>query len=104
MEERPKPLSAVLLASAEEEHRPMAEPKEWSEMTLREVFMRAVNAPHNLQYVGQTEFVRRQTEAAIETARFTRNSARYMLWSVVVLALSSLGTLVVTILAWKFPK
>jgi hypothetical protein len=54
----------------------------------------------------RAEFLRRQTLAAIEaakaaenTAKFTRDSARYMLWSVAVLAISSVATLIVTI--WK---
>jgi hypothetical protein len=54
----------------------------------------------------RAEFLRRQTLAAIDeataaqdTAKFTRNSARYMLWSVIVLALPSMATLIVTI--WK---
>jgi hypothetical protein len=41
--------------------------------------------------------------AAIETAEHTRRSARYMLWSVVVLALASALNLVVSFAAWRYP-
>jgi len=57
------------------------------------------------------EFTRRQTVAQInaaeaqvraasaaeETAKYTRTNARYLLWSVVVLAVSGLGTFAVSI-------
>jgi hypothetical protein len=45
----------------------------------------------------RAEFQRRQTVAAEDTAVFTQQNARYMLWSVIVLALSSIATLIVTI-------
>jgi hypothetical protein len=57
------------------------------------------------EMAGKAEFMLRQirlqekaTDAAIETARFTRHSAIYMLLSVLLLALSSVTTLVLTIL------
>jgi hypothetical protein len=43
------------------------------------------------------EFERRVAAAAIETARYTRNSARYMLWSVIAIAASSV---VATVVSW----
>jgi hypothetical protein len=45
----------------------------------------------------RAEFLRRQTLAAEETAAFTRSNARYLLWSVIVLAASSIATLIVTL-------
>ena len=54
----------------------------------------------------QYEFMRRQTvaqqeaaQAAKETAIYTRQSARYMLVSVIILALSSLSTFVLAMLS-----
>lgn len=41
---------------------------------------------------AQAEFLRRQTVAAQDTAVATQRYTKYMLWSVVVLALSALGT------------
>jgi hypothetical protein len=62
----------------------------------------SMNSPND--QIVRAEFLRRQTEAAqesaeaaTETADYTRNSARYMFWSVVVLAASSIATLIVTI-------
>ena len=65
-----------------------------------------------LDQVARAEFTRRQTlmqrqatdaaiaaaNAAEETAQFTRDNARYMLWSVIVLAAASAGTLIVAII------
>jgi hypothetical protein len=45
----------------------------------------------------QTRLQERATEAAVVTAKFSRHSAIYMLLSVVVLAGSSIATLVMTI-------
>src|SRR5271154_5714153 len=57
------------------------------------------------EMAGKAEFLLRQTrlqekatDAAILTARFTRHSAIYMLLSVIMLATSSITTLVLTIL------
>jgi len=79
-----------------------------SDLTLDELTENLSRPPQppraHWELAYQTEFIRRQTEAAIETARFTRDNARYMLWSVAVLAFSSTGTLAVAILAWRFPK
>jgi len=46
----------------------------------------------------QAEFLRRQTRAIEDTANYTRRNARYMLWSVIVLAVSSVVTAVVALL------
>jgi hypothetical protein len=45
----------------------------------------------------QMQMQREVADAAIETANYTRQSARYMRWSVIVLAVSALLTLVVAI-------
>jgi hypothetical protein len=44
------------------------------------------------------EFMRRQTIAAQQTAKYTRQNAHYLLTSVVVLALSSVGTFILACL------
>jgi hypothetical protein len=56
------------------------------------------------EMAGKAEFMLRQTrlqekatEAAVQTAKFTRHSAIYMLLSVVMVAVSSLTTLALTI-------
>ena len=41
---------------------------------------------------ARAEFLRRQTEAVIETAKHTKRYAKYMFWSVVFLALSAFAT------------
>jgi hypothetical protein len=53
---------------------------------------------------AQAEFLLRQTrlqeeatKAAKETAEYTRRYTRYMFWSVVLLALSALGTFIVSL-------
>lgn len=46
----------------------------------------------------QTQFLERQALAAEQTARATAEYTRYMLWSVVILAGSSVLTLIVTLL------
>ena len=48
--------------------------------------------------VANAEFLRRQTSFAEDAAKATKANARYMLWSVVVLAASSVTTLLLTIL------
>jgi 2-phosphoglycerate kinase len=45
----------------------------------------------------RAEFLRRQTLAAEDTAGYTKTNARYMLWSVIALAASSLIALIITI-------
>jgi hypothetical protein len=50
-----------------------------NEMTARAEFLRR-----------QTALQREATQAAGDTATYTQRSARYMLWSVIVLAISSL--------------
>jgi hypothetical protein len=47
---------------------------------------------------GRAEFARRQTLAAQETATATQRYTRYMFWSVVVLAASALGTLIIEVM------
>lgn len=58
----------------------------------------------------QLEFTRRQTQAQIEaaeatkeTATYTRQNARYMLWSVIVLAVASVASFVLDLLAFLRP-
>ncbi len=57
------------------------------------------------EMAGKAEFLLRQTrlqetatDAAVRTAKFTRHSAIYMLMSVILLAASSVATLVLTII------
>jgi hypothetical protein len=57
------------------------------------------------EMAGKAEFMLRQTrlqekatDAAVQTAKFTRHSAIYMLLSVVMVAVSSLTTLALTII------
>jgi hypothetical protein len=57
------------------------------------------------EMAGKAEFMLRQTrlqekstEAAVQTAKFTRHSSIYMLMSVVMVAISSLTTLALTII------
>ena len=47
----------------------------------------------------QLEFERRVAGPAKETAEYTKANARYMLWSVIVLAVSAVITAMVTILS-----
>ena len=47
--------------------------------------------------MAETEFTRRQAAAQIEAAAYTKRNARYMLWSVIVLAISSVLSLIVAI-------
>ncbi len=48
--------------------------------------------------VAQTEFLRRQTQAALDTAEFTKKNARYMLWSVIVLSASAFIQMLVVVI------
>lgn len=75
--------------------------------TLSEVadWMYEKHANPAAQIAGQVEFLRRQTQAeqdaslaAQQTAEYTRQSARYMLWSVIALVLSALVTIAITFL------
>jgi hypothetical protein len=52
---------------------------------------------------GMAEFARRQTQAQIDAAEFAKRNTRYMLWSVIILTISSVATLAVTIgvAIWK---
>jgi hypothetical protein len=58
--------------------------------------------------IASAEFSRRQTalqieatQAAIDTAEFTRRSALYMLLSVIVVAIAALVSAVITVLQWR---
>jgi len=60
----------------------------------------------NYGQAAKAEFMLRQTKAQIsaacateETAKATKKYTRYMFWSVVVLALSALGSLVITLVS-----
>lgn len=46
----------------------------------------------------QTEFIEREAKAAEETSKSTRQYTKYMLWSVIILTLSTFGTLILEIL------
>jgi hypothetical protein len=65
--------------------------------------MASVGVGSQNDQVARAEFLRRQTlaageaaKAAEETAAYTRRNAHYILLSVVVLAVSSIATLIVT--------
>jgi hypothetical protein len=67
--------------------------------------MAAADSGSATDQAAQAEFLRRQTEsqfaadkAVIETSEYTRLNARYMLWSVIVLTLSSIATFLVSIM------
>ena len=53
--------------------------------------------------VAKAEFLRRQTVAAERSATATIDNARYMLYSVIAIALTSGLTVIVSVLAWRFP-
>ena len=48
--------------------------------------------------IAQAEFLRRQTQAMMDTAEFTRQNARYMLWSVIILAASAFIQMLVLVI------
>jgi hypothetical protein len=48
----------------------------------------------------QTQFQREASEAAKDTAEHTKRYTRYMLWSVIILAVSAAGSLIISILAY----
>jgi len=48
----------------------------------------------------QTEFQKQASDAAKETALYTQRYTRYMLWSVVILAISVAANLVVSVLIY----
>ncbi len=58
----------------------------------------AVQAEYMLR---QMQMQREVADAAIEAANYTRKSARYMLWSVIVLAMSALLTLVISVTEFR---
>lgn len=57
-----------------------------------------------VDYQGRVEFLRRQTQAIQETANCTKRYTKYMLWSVVLLLISVLGTLFFNLFIWLSPK
>jgi len=80
---------------------------ELSHLTLDQVadWISGITPDSLNEMAGRAEFMLRQTrlqekatDAAIQTAKFTRKSAIYMLLSVLVLAASSIATLVLTII------
>ena len=77
--------------------------------SLEEVaeFMAGVTSGSPNDQVARAEFLLRQTEfqrdaaaAAKETAIYTQRYTRYMFWSVVILALSAAGTLLMSVLTY----
>jgi hypothetical protein len=60
-------------------------------------WMAGIGAGSPNDQIVHAEFLRRQTLAAEDAAKATAKSAKYLLWSVVVLAASSIATLIVTI-------
>lgn len=52
--------------------------------------------------MAKAEFYLRQTDAIMKTTAHTQRYTRYMLWSVVVLALTSMVQILVTLLKWYF--
>ena len=70
-------------------------------------FMAGVTPGSPNDQVARAEFLLRQTEfqrdaaaAAKETAIYTQRYTRYMFWSVVILALSAAGTLLMSVLTY----
>ena len=49
---------------------------------------------------ARAEFFLRQTKAAEETAKYTKRYTKYMFWSVVILALSALGSFLLAVLKY----
>jgi hypothetical protein len=77
--------------------------------SLEEVadFMAGVGPGSPNDQVAKAEFLLRQTQsqekasrAAQDTAEYTQRYTRYMLWSVVILAISAIGSLVVSLLTY----
>lgn len=60
--------------------------------------MAAGQANSQADQEARAEFMRRQTVAAQETAEATKRYTNYMFWSVVVLAASAFGTLLLELL------
>lgn len=66
--------------------------------------MSGSQAASDTDQMARSEFLLRQTklqkdaaEAAKETAKYTKRYTRYMFWSVVVLALSALGSFLIAL-------
>jgi hypothetical protein len=53
--------------------------------------------------IGQVEFSRRLTKAAEETAKHTKSNAHYMMWSVIVIAITSILNALFAFLNWYVP-
>lgn len=79
-------------------HRP-----DYASMTLDEIADRMAGAQPGSQvdHVAKCEYLLRQTRSQLETSVATRASARYILLSVLVLALASVANLVVTLAQWS---
>lgn len=85
---------------------PTRREKELSDKTLETVanFMADSSPGSEDDHMAQAEFLLRQTKAQIEasvatkeTAFYTKRYTCYMLWSVIILAVSALGTLVLNL-------
>jgi hypothetical protein len=74
-------------------------------MTLDEVadWKAMVSRDSTSDQVADAEFLRRQTKAAEDTARFTRVSAICMAASVMVIAVTSTLSALFAYLAWAYP-
>lgn len=71
--------------------------------TLEEVseYMAGGEAISQVDHEARAEFLRRQTEAVIETAKHTKRYAKYMFWSVVFLALSAFATFLLALFKYS---
>jgi hypothetical protein len=86
--------------------------KRLADMTLDELADEKAKVPENSMAVQSVnaEFMRRQavsqdemTQAAKDTATYTQQNARYMRWSVIVLAASSFITAVISVIQFVHP-
>ena len=71
---------------------------DWGGMSLDEVVQRGQRADG--YYRASLELQGRQTRAQIDAAKSARQSVRWMFWSVAVLALASLGSFALDLLAF----
>ena len=87
----------------------MSPPRQLAGKSLDEIadFMADVTQGSPNDQMARAEFLLRQTnlqkevaKAAKETALYTRRYTRYMFWSVVMLAVSAIASLVVNLLAF----
>tara|TARA_B100000315_G_scaffold211443_1_gene208224 strand:- start:3053 stop:3298 length:246 start_codon:yes stop_codon:yes gene_type:complete len=70
--------------------------------TLEEVsdHMAGGQATSDIDQAARAEFLLRQTKAIEETAKHTKCYTKYMFWSVVILALSALGSFLLAVLKY----